>query len=180
MANRRPLDGVSNAIVPTTPARVALFVIAIDLIPYLIGRLEKLRQVDIWSDGEDSVLGNNLLGEQQMALLQPITSIDNLYRLLDTALNGTVYGYTGEVEPYEYTPAIPIVPPPTDSAILPTLAKLRETSTFFVTGSEEYTTPLTIDMTLQARLQAVIDALPEATDNTAIIAELLNIAALLA
>lgn len=180
MANKRPLDGISQAIVPSLPARTALFVIAIDLVPYLLGKLEKMRQVDIWADGEDSILGNNLLGEQQMSLLQPITSIDNLYRLLDTTFNGTVYGYTDTDGVIEYTPAIPIVPPPTDSAMLPALAKLRETSTFFVTGSEEYTTPLTSEMTLEARLQVIIDALPEATDNTAIIAELLNIAALLA
>ena len=180
MSRYRPLDGVSNAIVPETPARTALFVVAIDLIPYLIGRLEKLRQVDIWAEGEDSAIGDDLLGEQIMALLQPVTSVDNLYRLIDTVMRGTVYGYTDEGGIIEYTPAIPIVPPPTDAAVLPTLAKLRETTSFFVTGSEEYTTPLTADMTIEARLQAVIDALPEATDNAGIIAELISIAGLLA
>lgn len=181
MTRYRPLYAVTNETLPELPARTELFQVAPELVPFMLGKLEIMRRANPWAEGTNKREANNLLGEQMMALLQPIASVDNLYRLLDTALNGTVYGYTDDGGIIEYTPAIPIVPPPTDSALLPAVAKLRETTTFLVTGSEEYTTPLTADMTLQARLQAVIDAITaSATDNTEIVDELISIAALLA
>jgi len=176
----RPLDGIAHALLPALPARTALFVIAIDILPILIGRLEKARQTRIWDASQDGTIGRNLLGEQQLALLQPITSIDNLYRWFETNYRGTVYTNTIIDGQNVITPAIPVIPQPTDAPLLPILARLGETTNMLVTGSEQ---PIALlpDMALAARLQAVIDAINDTTgDNADVINELISIAALLA
>ena len=179
MKNHRPLDGISNYIVPSLPARTQLFVVAIDLIPILIGRLEKARQANIWSLGENEVIGDNLLGEQIMALLQPITTMDNIYRWLETNMRGTVYTYETIAGVNVISPAIPIVPQTTDAPLLPVVARMGEVSNWLV-ASGNGTTPLVPSMTLASRVQAIIDAIQAAgTDNADIISELQAIALLL-
>jgi hypothetical protein len=176
MTRYRPLYTVSNETLPELPARTELFTVAPELVPYMLGKLEIMRRSNPWEDGTNKQVANNLLGEQMMALLQPVQGVDRLYRLLDTALNGTEYTYTEDGGVITITPSIPIVPAATDAALLPSAAKTRETLTFLVSGSELYTTPLTSDMSLQSRLQAVIDAINgNGTDNEAIIAELAQI-----
>lgn len=176
----RPLDGIAHALLPALPARTALFAVAIDLIPLLLGRLEKARLVGIWDVPQDKVTGRNLLGEQALALLQPIESIDNLYRWFEANYRGTVYAYETIDGVNVITPPIPIVPAPTDAPLLPVLARLGEVTNLFVTGSDVPIALLT-DMTLAARLQLVIAAINDNTgDNTDVINELISIAALLA
>lgn len=180
MARRKSLYSAINQVVPIVPARSALFVVSIDLIPYLIAKLETMRRSDVWLASEDSQIGDNLLGEQIMALIQPVMSFDTLYRFLDTNLRGTVY----EVETIEgidtIMPPIPLVPVTSDAPIMPTLAKLRELSALFVTG-DSTDIALLPEMSLQARLQVVIDAINSGdTDTTAILAELAQIVLALA
>jgi hypothetical protein len=181
MTRLRPLYAQRNQTLPELPARTALFVIAIDLIPALIGKLEIMRRTPVWVEETDEVTGDNLLGEQIMSLLQPITGLDDLYRLLDTNLRGTIYTTTTTDGVVEITPAIPVVPATTDAPLLPEVALLRETLSMLVAGATAYDTPLLTTMSLQSLLQAVIDAIAAGnTDASASLTELEAIAALLA
>jgi len=180
MPRRKSLYSAINQTVPLTPARSALFVVAVDLIPYLIAKLETMRRSEVWLEGEDTQIGDNLLGEQIMALIQPVMTVDNLYRFLDTNMRGTVY----TVETIEgidtIMPPIPIVPIISDAPIMPTLAKMKELSALFVSG-DVTDIALLPEMSLQSRLQVVIDAINSGdTDTTAILAELAQIVLALA
>lgn len=180
MPRRKPLFSLYNQTVPPTPTQSALYVIATPLLPYLIGKLEEMRRSPIWADDEDTLLGDNLLGEQIMLLINPVSSVDNLYRLLDTSLNGTEYEVVTTDGIDSIIPEIPAVPPLQPTPIIPALARLRDVSNHFVTGSG-IDTALLPEMTVEARLQAVIDAINGGdTDITSIVTTLIEIAGLLA
>lgn len=95
--------------------------VPIAVVPFALGALESRIPSYIWS--EDGYLrGNQLIRSLQMSLLcGGMTEItarqDQLYRLLDSGLNGTVYTAAGD--PVVVSPSIPEVP--TDVAELPGL-----------------------------------------------------------
>lgn len=179
MPRRKPLYSLYNQVVPLIPSRSALFILSVDLVPYLIGKLEVMRRSPTWLEGENEVLGDTLLGEQIMSLIQPVVGIDNLYRLIDTTFNGTPYTIEVISGVDTIVPEIPLTPPFSIAPVVPTLLRVREILAMLVTGtaaSEE----LNDTMTLEARLQEVIDAIDSGDVDTAeIISNLVSIVALL-
>lgn len=91
-------------------------IVAIDksLVPMIAGALRPFEQRGYWLSDIDYERGYNAIAEIQSdmannCLAKLIESNDRLYRLLDTALNGTVYSASGATPP-EITPAIPAAP----------------------------------------------------------------------
>lgn len=92
-------------------------IIAFDksLLPMIAGALRPFEKRYSWVSEEDYELGYNAFAQVQAdmannCLNELIESNNRLYRLLDTALNGTVYSATGDSPPV-VTPAIPAAPP---------------------------------------------------------------------
>lgn len=104
--------------------RCVLVPIDAAMIPLVSGALNKFVQEYVWETYEDWELGYNAIAEIQLqmannCLQELIDSNDRLYRLLDTAFNGTTY--TAGEPP---TPPIPVVPPASDG-LLETVRKLQ-------------------------------------------------------
>jgi hypothetical protein len=181
MPRRKPLYDTKDLIVPVLPCDAVLIAVAIPLVPLLIAQLELLRRVDIWHDNEDKTLGNNLLGEQIMNLINPATTMDSMYRMLDATLNGTQYTEQTANGVTTITPAIPLYIDTPVHAIVSTLNRLRSLSNVLITGDETELTPLSPTQSLGARIQQVIDAIANDTvDLSSVISELTAIAGLLA
>lgn len=104
--------------------------------PFVSGALNKFQSEYIWATQEDYEKGYNAFAELQAAMtnncLQDlIDSNDRLYRLMDTALNGTAYSATPATSPPAavpadptrptFAPAIPLVPPATSPSALPVI-----------------------------------------------------------
>jgi len=83
------------------------------LVPFISSALMKFQERGVWSSPEDYELGYNAFAELQAAMsgntLQDlIVAVNQLYRLVDTSLNGAAYSATGN--PPVVTPAIPAAP----------------------------------------------------------------------
>lgn len=94
-------------------------IIALDksLIPLVAGALRPFEQSYSWVSETDYEAGYNAFAELQAAmanncLIDLVESNNRLYRLLDTALNGTVYQVNGDL----VEPAIPATPPSSTGA----------------------------------------------------------------
>lgn len=88
------------------------------LVPFVAGALRMYEAKSYWATRDDYERAYNAFVELQMAMLnncltQLVEGQDRLYRLWDTALNGTQYA---ETEPGIITPPIPAVPDASTSA----------------------------------------------------------------
>lgn len=88
------------------------------LVPYVAGLLKKFEARQAWETEEDWRAGYNAFAELQVCMTklcarELLKKQDQLYRLLDTAMNGAVYSVAGSdpitLEPI-ITPPIPDVP----------------------------------------------------------------------
>lgn len=87
------------------------------LVPLISGALAKFQERGVWASAEDYEAGYNAFAELQAAmsgntLRELITAVNQVYRLLDTSLNGTQYTADGDL----VEPAIPAVPPASTNA----------------------------------------------------------------
>lgn len=145
-----------------------IVVIDKSLVPLVAGALRPFEQPYSWVSTEDYEHGYNAFAELQADMannyaLQLLESNRQLYRLLDTALNGTQYTATGT--PAVITPSIPAVPPAaptTPAAALAQLRRLHQLAENAATGAE-YAAGAAVDGTValdyagswRARLEAV-------------------------
>lgn len=117
---------------PATNERSYLVCVPERLLPIFCGALNTLENRDAWASEEDWALGYRWIVETQVNLMRGcvdrIVDIqEKIYRLLDTALNGTVYDVTPAVSPLPAPPPDPTRPtispaiPDAPSAILPRL-----------------------------------------------------------
>lgn len=103
-------------------------IVAIDkaLVPLVAGALKPFEQSYSWLSDEDYEQGYNAFAELQASFMnnclsELVESNRQIYRLLDTALNGAAY--TAEADPESpgdlvVTPAIPAAPPASSPAVL--------------------------------------------------------------
>lgn len=125
----------------------ALVAVDTHYIPGMLADLEGRKTRKRWLTDEDWELGYQALCQQGVDLLMPATSaivesIDRLYRLLDTAFNGTQYLLN--FDPISNTVAIDPPIPPTPSPAAPTtafalraqVARLRQLAENAATGQE--------------------------------------------
>lgn len=100
-------------------AQCFLVPINASMIPIIAGRLHELEQRRSWASDTDYELGYNAIVQIEAAMTslcvaKLVQSNERIYRLLDNALNGTVY-VTGSVEPLTglvtVLPSISDVPP---------------------------------------------------------------------
>jgi len=106
------------------------------MIPLVLRALDRYKSPKSWvsdNDFQSGVQQINILQEALLAGVQTIVdSVDRLYRLLDTSLNGTAYSATPATSPPPaapadptrptFTPALPVVPPATSPAVMPMFA----------------------------------------------------------
>jgi hypothetical protein len=100
---------------PTTYGeRCILLPIDSSLVPLISGALKLFEQRGYWIADEDYEAGYNAFAELQAlmsnnCLRELVESNRQIYRLLDTALNGVAYSASGD-EPPVISPAIPAAP----------------------------------------------------------------------
>lgn len=105
-------------------AGCVLVALPVALVPLVTGALQKYERRYLWATDADYERGYNALAEIQAqmsnkCLQELIDSNNQIYRLLDTALNGTQYStVTNPADPTRPTvlPPIPFVPPASTSA----------------------------------------------------------------
>lgn len=97
--------------------RAVLVEVDAAMLPLVLSAVAKYHSRAWWASQSDYAEGYPRLLQLQRALLTPmtepiVTAIDRLYRLLDSALNGTEYAVAPESPPDEpvVTPAIPAAP----------------------------------------------------------------------
>jgi hypothetical protein len=97
-----------------TDYRQETYLVPIDaaLVPFISGALMKFQERGVWSTADDYEAGYNAFAELQAAmsgngLKDLIIAVNQVYRLLDTSLNGTAYTSS----PNEADPARPIIAP---------------------------------------------------------------------
>jgi hypothetical protein len=147
--------------------------IDVALVPLVSGALNKFQEQYVWETLDDWRQGYNAFAELQAAMANNclrdlIESNNRLYRLLDTALNGTQYStMSNPADPERpiITPEIPAAPsalaPSADGALRAQLARLWQLAENFQTGTEidipAIDSGVTLDFgnSLQARLEAV-------------------------
>lgn len=101
---------------PTTYGeRCYLVPIDASLVPYISAALNKFQTRYVWASDEDYEAGYNAFAQLQSILVnncltELVESNNRIYRLLDSALNGTAYSASGDTPP-EISPAIPAAPP---------------------------------------------------------------------
>lgn len=140
------------------------------LVPFVSGALMKFQERGVWSSGEDYELGYNAFAELQAAmsatsLRELITAVNQVYRLLDSSLNGTEYTATTIDGVVTVSPEIPATP--TDSTSEPNamrahlgrlqqLAENASTGAYYPPNSGiAGTTALDYNGSWRARLEAV-------------------------
>jgi hypothetical protein len=84
-------------------------------IPFLRRFFDEIQQPSRWATREDWYRAYQVFAEMEAELMsgcltELVEGQNRLYRLLDTALNGTVYSASGDFPPV-VTPAIPAAPP---------------------------------------------------------------------
>jgi hypothetical protein len=79
------------------------------ILPIIAGKLKSLTEKDIWNDDTSWRKGYNAIAEMLMMQNGIVESVDRLYRLLDSSLNGMAYTASGDTLPV-VTPAIPAAP----------------------------------------------------------------------
>jgi hypothetical protein len=112
-----PRGDIKYACPDLTDAPAALLCVPIPLIPYVRRFVADMQQQHIWQSREDwfnAYQAFAQLEEELMAgcMQQLITEQQRLYRLWDTALNGTQYELIGDI----ISPELPTVPPASASA----------------------------------------------------------------
>lgn len=147
------------------------------LIPLVSGALKIYEQRATWSTDADYEAGYNAFAQLQADLVNNclqnlVEGQERLYRLLDTALNGTAYSVTTPAtasSPAEISPAIPDVPPSstTDAgsmraqlARLLQLAENAATGQVYPAGAIDGLAALGYDGSWRARLETVAGILP--------------------
>lgn len=104
----------------------------VEALPFALGALWQRTQRYHWVSPDDWKRGRRLINELQVGLImgcknELLESQRQIYRLLDTALNGTTYT-VASADPLEIEPAIPAVPPAWEDAPEPSaLYYSRET-----------------------------------------------------
>lgn len=142
-------------------------------VPLIIADMEARKTPKLWASDAEWAIGYQALCQQGVNLLMPATtaivdSIDRVYRLLDTALNGVAYTAsiapsTGEIA---YDPPMPITPnpalPTTPFALRAQIGRLRQLAENAATGQEfaagsamNGTVALDFDGSWRARLEAL-------------------------
>lgn len=108
---------VSRRDTQPSPWNGYLICTAIEGIPFALGAV-RLRAIKYWWTETSEANGRQLMNEIGANMLlgcgkEIVNAVDRVYRLIDSNANGTVYSATGEgteVDPYVYTPEIPVVP----------------------------------------------------------------------
>jgi hypothetical protein len=109
---------VRNLVAPSEPWYSELAEFSVEVVPFALGALEMRARKYIWATPDDWKRGRRLIRELQVGLLmgglqELIESNRQIYRLLDTSLNGAAYSETG-IDPATgipiITPAIPAAP----------------------------------------------------------------------
>lgn len=99
------------------------------LIPLVAGALARYYQEHTWASPEDYEKGYNAIAELEACMSKLCVNAllekhDQLYRLIDTTMNGRLYVASGSgtiEDPLIVNPAIPAAPLPADSAVYPGL-----------------------------------------------------------
>jgi hypothetical protein len=152
---------------PIDDSNLDCFLVAIDrtFLPIVAGALAPLSESWRWSSDLDYELGYNALAEvyrcmTALCVSQLLESNDRLYRLLDTALYGTVYTLDSS-DPLVISPAIPLSPPAPLALIglAPQQFQSHELLDNALNGAItlDYTDPDSIRLKLDA-IKAAIDA----------------------
>jgi hypothetical protein len=99
-------------------ASAALMCVPVAAIPFLRRFFDEIQQPSRWATREDWYRAYQVFAEMEAELMsgcltELVEGQNRLYRLLDTALNGTVYSASGDSPPV-ITPAIPAAPPAAD------------------------------------------------------------------
>lgn len=90
-----------------------------ELVPILVGSLEHIAAKDRYGPQSEGLRGLSYIrGLQYMIVQECNAGIDRVYRLLDAALNGTVYTANEVAGETVITPPIPDVPPTNDLGLL--------------------------------------------------------------
>lgn len=164
------------------------YIIAInrELVPYIGGMLKVMERKGFWATEDDYHRGYNAVVALEGCLMATclndlLQKQDALYRMLDSALFGTVYSITS-TDPLVVTPDIPpvrAISDATQDSALGRIDRLTQLLDNAINGTE---TPLyDLSPSVKALLQSIIDAL--GTDNTdlgELLTQLEAIAALLA
>jgi hypothetical protein len=97
---------------PATDERAYLICVPERLLPLLCGALKTLEEREAWASDDDWRLGYQWIVETQVNLMHGcvdriVEMQEKTYRLLDTALNGTLYSVTPAVSPLPTPPSDP-------------------------------------------------------------------------
>lgn len=105
-------------VAPEQPFTCEVFCFPVEAVPFMLHALKQKAERFYWDSEEDYSRGRQLMAQVGSELLMPcgtelVRSIDRVYVLLDTTLNGIQYTVTGTgtaTDPYVYTPPIPDAP----------------------------------------------------------------------
>lgn len=115
---------VQNVPLPDPPSASHLACIPIAILPVAIGALESRAQSFVFRD-VDAYYGIQLIRRLQVALILGCESMDRLYRLLDSTVNGVAYMTTEVDGLVVITPDIPVVPAPVSRSIHSRLERIE-------------------------------------------------------
>lgn len=110
----------------TSQAECALLAVPVPMLPLVLGAFGQLQDRRYWQTDQDwqgayEAIAAIEASAMTTCLSSLVASQDRLYRLLDSALTGTIYAVT-ETDPLTIEPAIPDVPdlstPPTSTSLL--------------------------------------------------------------
>jgi len=154
------------------PYDCQLVEIGAETVPYLLGALFVREQRYNWLTDNDAIVARRMLAKQGADLLMPcgkdiVQSMDRVYMLLNRGLTGQTYSYSGtgtEIDPYVYSPPIPVVPDETyvTPGLMARLEDLRHLLQNALNG--ETIGGYTDTTSIRAQLEALIVTMSETDD----------------
>lgn len=109
---------VTKRLAPLPVYDGVLSCVPVQSLPFVLSALDLRAQKYWWLEAEDQKAGRRLMYLVSIMLLKGcgdeiVTAINQVYRLLDTSINGVTYTVSGDGtpdDPYVYNPPIGIVP----------------------------------------------------------------------